>query len=128
RPRWTRGFRNCSPASRRRRMSRSGCRRRLLRDRRSRSMVESCRVAAQRTDAVAATRRRWLSRNSDGVLGAAFVIPSVALFLLFTVFPLYRTVRLSFTSWDGVSPHAQSVGLHNYATALHDHLWWVSIE
>jgi raffinose/stachyose/melibiose transport system permease protein len=75
----------------------------------------------------AATRRRLFGRHGDGVLGLAFVIPSFFLFLLFTVYPLYRTVTLSFTNWDGVSPHAQNVGLKNYRDAMHDHLWWVSM-
>jgi ABC-type sugar transport system permease subunit len=84
-------------------------------------------VAAQTHRTTAATRRNRLGRRSDGMIGAAFVIPSFALFLLFTVYPLYKTVTLSFSDWDGVSPHSHNVGLRNYRTALHDHLWWVSL-
>ena len=91
-------------------------------------MFEGFGVAAQMRSSRAATRRSWWSRHSDGLLGAGFVIPSLALFLLFTVYPLYRTVTLSFTDWNGVSPHAHNVGLRNYSTAMHDHLWWVSLE
>jgi ABC-type sugar transport system permease subunit len=78
-----------------------------------------------RTRAAARTGRR--DTRSDALLGVTFVVPSFVLFLLFTVYPLYKTVALSFTDWDGVSPHAHNVGLRNYRTAMHDHLWWVSL-
>jgi ABC-type sugar transport system permease subunit len=90
-------------------------------------MAEGYRVAARMSRTRAATRRTWFGGRSERMLGAAFVVPSFALFVLFTIYPLYRTVALSFTDWDGVSPHAHSVGFRNYTTAMHDHLWWVSL-
>ena len=84
-------------------------------------------VTAPAINAGAVTRASWRARHSDRVIGAAFVIPSIALFLLFTIYPLYRTVTLSFTDWDGISAHAHNVGFANYTRAMHDHLWWVSL-
>lgn len=60
-------------------------------------------------------------------MGLAFALPSFAFFALFTVYPLARTVSLSFTNWDGLSNRAANVGLANYAAAFRDHLWWVSL-
>ena len=90
-------------------------------------MAKGYDVAAPMQVIGAATRRTWRDRHGDGLLGAAFVVPSFALFLLFTIYPLFRTVTLSFTDWDGISPHPHNVGFRNYTTAMHDHLWWVSL-
>lgn len=78
----------------------------------------------------AARSRREQHRRSrrDRLTGLAFVIPSFAFLAVFSVYPMVRTVALSFTNWDGMSNTAQNVGFANYTAALHDRLWWVSLE
>ncbi|WP_417563276.1 carbohydrate ABC transporter permease [Microbacterium sp.] len=49
-------------------------------------------------------------------------LPAVALFAVFTIYPLVSGVMLSFTKWDGYSPDRSFVGLDNYAHLFSDPL------
>lgn len=55
-----------------------------------------------------------------------FVLPFVALFLAFSIYPLVFTLRLSFTNWHG-SGAAEWVGLGNYAYLLGSEAFWSSL-
>lgn len=55
-----------------------------------------------------------------------FVLPFVAIFLAFSVYPLVYTFRLSFTNWRG-SGAAEWVGLGNYGYLLASPQFWASI-
>lgn len=55
-----------------------------------------------------------------------FVLPFVAIFLAFSVYPLVFTLRLSFTNWHG-SGGAEWVGLGNYAYLLGSEAFWTSL-
>ena len=56
------------------------------------------------------------------------VAPVVVLFVVFGLYPFARTIQLSFTDWDGLSPSFHYVGDKNYIQALHDAVWWQSLE
>jgi len=47
-------------------------------------------------------------------------VPALALFAVFTVYPLVSGVRLSFTDWDGYSPSWSWIGWSNYARLFTD--------
>ena len=51
--------------------------------------------------------------------GWFFVIPALATYGLFVLWPLLTSIRYSFYNWDGVAP-AQWVGLANYRTVFSD--------
>jgi ABC-type sugar transport system permease subunit len=55
-----------------------------------------------------------------------FVLPFVAIFLAFSIYPLAFTLRLSFTNWHG-SGAADWVGLGNYAYLLGSEAFWSSL-
>jgi ABC-type sugar transport system permease subunit len=55
-----------------------------------------------------------------------FVLPFVAIFLAFSIYPLAFTLRLSFTNWHG-SGAAEWVGLGNYAYLLGSEAFWSSL-
>ena len=55
-----------------------------------------------------------------------FVLPFVAIFLAFSIYPLLFTLRLSFTNWHG-SGAAEWVGLGNYAYLLGSEAFWSSL-
>ncbi len=55
-----------------------------------------------------------------------FVLPFVAIFLAFSVYPLFYTARLSFTNWRGTGA-AQWVGWDNYAYLLTSPAFWNSL-
>ncbi|WP_166853113.1 carbohydrate ABC transporter permease [Isoptericola sp. BMS4] len=55
-----------------------------------------------------------------------FVLPFVALFLAFSIYPLFFTARLSFTNWRGTGA-AEWVGWDNYAYLLTNPAFWSSL-
>jgi raffinose/stachyose/melibiose transport system permease protein len=50
----------------------------------------------------------------------AFVLPGLAVYVFFVVWPAVRSIWLSFTNWDGASPTFKFVGLDNYGRLLRD--------
>ncbi|HEX2144325.1 MAG TPA: sugar ABC transporter permease, partial [Glycomyces sp.] len=55
-----------------------------------------------------------------------FVLPFVAVFLAFSVYPLFYTARLSFTNWRGTGA-AEWVGWDNYTYLLTSPAFWSSL-
>jgi raffinose/stachyose/melibiose transport system permease protein len=71
---------------------------------------------------------RW-NRFKDLLTTYLFVLPSVLLFGLFSLFPFLKVFQLSVFEWDGISPHMRFVGMRNFAGALlHDASWWISMR
>ena len=70
-------------------------------------------MSETRTAARAARRPRaagmYASRRID-----LLYLPAVALFAVFTVYPLVNGLMLSLTNWNGYSPEYSLVGLANY--------------
>lgn len=67
--------------------------------------------------------RPWLPRKVAPYL---FVLPFVAVFVAFSVYPMLFTLRLSFTDWRG-SGAARWVGWDNYAYLLGNEMFWGSL-
>jgi raffinose/stachyose/melibiose transport system permease protein len=55
-----------------------------------------------------------------------FLIPAIALYLTFFVYPFFKTVLFSFTNWDGFITH-DFIGFGNYATILKDIIFQQSL-
>lgn len=72
-----------------------------------------------------ARRARW--RRRSGLVGLLFIWPALLLYLVFSVYPILRTVQISFTNWDGLSSRYDYVGWANYLTAFRDAIWWQSL-
>jgi len=74
-------------------------------------------------ESVGVARRapRWLTRRSQWGTAFVLLLPALALFVVFTAYPFFYALRLSFFRWDGLSQHQQYVGLGNYRTLAHDH-------
>jgi len=75
--------------------------------------------------------RRRLFRRSPGrrrrtgwPLVAAFVLPALAVYLLFMVWPLVGNLELSLHAWDGFAPQRTFVGLDNYIALVNDADFW----
>lgn len=49
-----------------------------------------------------------------------FLFPSVAVFLVFMVWPIFQSLYLSFLEWNMVSPNKKFVGLRNYISLFSD--------
>jgi raffinose/stachyose/melibiose transport system permease protein len=53
-----------------------------------------------------------------------FVLPGLALYLLFFIGPMFAAFRYSFTNWPGIGNTQTFIGLQNYANALTDYQVW----
>ncbi|MCX7521403.1 sugar ABC transporter permease [Microbacterium sp. STN6] len=82
------------------------------------------------TTTTAVPLETWKSRRGYSMRRAVapylFVLPFIAIFLAFSVYPLLFTLRLSFTNWHG-SGAAQWVGLGNYTYLLRSDAFWGSL-
>lgn len=57
-----------------------------------------------------------------------FILPAVAIFSIFYIYPFYATFNLGLRSWDGVSAVSPFVGLRNFKEILfQSRFWWPSI-
>ena len=80
------------------------------------SSPRDCRATSRRS-----TSRALHVRARDVRLrGWLFVLPALAAYGLFVLWPLIQTVKYSLYRWDGVAP-AQWVGLDNFQTVFSDH-------
>jgi multiple sugar transport system permease protein/raffinose/stachyose/melibiose transport system permease protein len=57
-----------------------------------------------------------------------FVLPTLALYALFVLYPLVASVYLSLTEWDGASPVKRFVGLANYDRLVRDGRFWNTLS
>ncbi|MBE3594384.1 MAG: sugar ABC transporter permease [Candidatus Carbobacillus altaicus] len=62
-------------------------------------------------------RKRWTSLNWRAY---AMILPSLIIFLLFYIVPIFYLIYLSFHDWDFVNPVKQWIGLKNYQELLQD--------
>lgn len=58
---------------------------------------------------------------------AAGVIPALAIYLIFSIVPIFISFYYSFMSWNGFS-EMQFVGLANFQEAFQDKVFWVSVR
>jgi multiple sugar transport system permease protein len=75
-----------------------------------------------------ATRRFRLGREErrNLALGLLFISPWIVGFLLFLLYPIMYTLRISFTRYTGFGEPVW-VGLENYRNLMQDSLFWLSL-
>ena len=57
-----------------------------------------------------------------------FLAPAGVFILTFLIYPLFRTIYYSFTSWKNFSPKQSFAGLSNYNRLIHDPVILVSFR
>ena len=57
-----------------------------------------------------------------------WVLPALALLLVFVYYPIVDNLRLSLYSWNAFSAHPVFVGLDNYKTAAEDPIFWRALR
>ncbi len=57
-----------------------------------------------------------------------FVLPALAIFSIFYIYPFFKVFQLSHNSWDGIAPVMQFVALGNFKEIMQDKIWWVSMR
>ncbi|WP_229421812.1 carbohydrate ABC transporter permease [Massiliimalia timonensis] len=68
-------------------------------------------------------QRKSLRKDNIGYL---FIAPFFIAFLIFSLYPIIYTLRLSFSTWDGISDPVDA-GFSNYAKVLTDGVFWTSV-
>ena len=69
--------------------------------------------------------RKRLSHNTLRTNAAAytFLLPTLALFIVFTVYPFINAFSISMTNWDGFT-NAEFIGLNNFKRLINDTKVW----
>lgn len=68
--------------------------------------------------------RRFLFKHGTGIL---FLVPAVALNLVFFIYPLLRVIQISFYKWTVIGTN-KFLGLGNYERLINDPLFWKSLS
>ena len=65
-----------------------------------------------------------------------FLLPALVIYCIFLVYPMFDSLAISFTNWDGLAPTRKFVGLNNYrrifndpvaVTAFQNNLEWTAV-
>ncbi len=76
-----------------------------------------------------AARPPLLSRRTkDGLTIALFLLPALILFLLFVIYPIFRSVYFSTFNWNGLGPAVKNIGINNYIKILSDEVFLKAIK
>jgi raffinose/stachyose/melibiose transport system permease protein len=59
-------------------------------------------------------------RPQDTLLIALFLLPALILFLLFVIYPIFRSLYFSMFDWNGLGPAVDFVGLKNFTDIMTD--------
>ena len=72
------------------------------------------------------TARRFTWHMAGNYL---FVLPALAMFLIFNFYPYIQVFFLSVFKWNGISFHKTFIGLANYKDIIGDNpAWWISMK
>ena len=63
------------------------------------------------------------SRLQDKVIIPLFLLPALILFLLFVIYPIFRSIYYSLFNWNGLGPAVDFVGLDNFKNILSDRVF-----
>ena len=59
-------------------------------------------------------KRKFKRRYDSLPTVLLFILPALIPLIVFWIYPILRTIYLSFTNWDYISPTYKLVGLKNY--------------
>lgn len=79
--------------------------------------VPAPRLAA--TPPAAAPSGSWWARHQRQLAPWLFLAPALGVFLVYVIAPIFQSIAISFTEWDGMGPQ-KWIGLANYAELAHD--------
>jgi multiple sugar transport system permease protein len=84
------------------------------------------RSGSRSTSGFVARLRLTRKERRSLLTGLAFISPWIVGFLVFLLYPIYYTLRISFTHYTGFGK-PQWIGLANYRFMIHDDLFWKSL-
>lgn len=65
--------------------------------------------------------------SREAIVGHAFILPALLLYLVFFIYPFAISIYYSLTSWDGAQATKRFVGWANYRTLASDPLLWEAL-
>lgn len=74
----------------------------------------------------APSRSSWWKRNQRALAPAIFLAPGVLMFLVYVIWPIFESIRLSFYDWDGLGAKT-FLGFANYVELLDDPNFYTSL-
>jgi multiple sugar transport system permease protein len=78
-----------------------------------------------------AQRRRtvWVGTRAEqeSLAPLLYLLPFLAFFVVFQIYPIFQGLYVSLTKWDLVTP-PRFVGLANYSALLNDNLFWTALK
>lgn len=75
----------------------------------------------------AVASKRLYSNRKEQFENFLFIVPAVAIFSIFYIYPFFEIFNLSLREWNGISLNKPFVGLENFKELLGDKIWWRSI-
>ncbi|HJR79206.1 MAG TPA: sugar ABC transporter permease [Anaerolineales bacterium] len=66
-------------------------------------------------------------RIQDNLIVALFLLPALILFLLFVLYPIFRSIYFSLFDWNGLGPAVDFVGMENFVRILTDRVFLKAI-
>ena len=67
-------------------------------------------------------------RFQDRLVIALFLLPAIVVFLLFVIYPIFRSVYFSTFDWNGLGAAVKNVGMGNYKKILGDQVFLKSVS
>ena len=71
---------------------------------------------------------RSTRRFQDRLIILLFLLPSITLFLVFVIYPIFRSVYYSLFNWKGFGPAVDFVALDNYRRILTDRVFLIALR
>lgn len=75
----------------------------------------------------AAVKRISIEEVKDIFGNYLFILPAVAIFAVFYIYPFFEIFNLSLRDWNGISLTKEFIGLGNFREILQDKVWWSSM-
>ncbi|MRS05916.1 sugar ABC transporter permease, partial [bacterium] len=67
-------------------------------------------------------------RASDRLVIVLFLLPALVIFLLFVIYPIFRSVYYSTFDWKGLGAAVNNVGFENYEKVIKDEVFLKSVK
>lgn len=66
-------------------------------------------------------------QNQRSIAPFLFLVPGIAMFLIYVIFPIFQSMSISLYEWDGLG-EARFIGMDNYVELLDDENFYLSLK
>ncbi len=86
--------------------------------------MQSQRTAPLPASSVSSLRQRIQELGRDSIVAYLFLLPFMAIYIVFRIYPLFRGIYISLYDWELVGTYREYIGLQNYEDMLWRNLVW----